>query len=52
MEKRDDLLDILKGLGILLVVMGHVLQNAIGAFIYLFHMPLFFLEWRGFIVCV
>ena len=42
MGKRDALLDILKGIGIILVVLGHILQNGIGSIIYLFHMPFFF----------
>lgn len=36
---RDSQLDILKGIGILLVVFAHVCHSD---FIYLFHMPLFF----------
>lgn len=49
MTKRLEYIDRLKGLAIILVVMGHVLEaNGIGwengmhQFIYLFHMPLFF----------
>ena len=42
MINRDVLLDVLKGVGIILVVLAHVLQNDIGSFIYLFHMPFFF----------
>ena len=41
-SKRNSDLDILKGIGIVLVILGH--QNLpIGHFIYSFHMPLFFL---------
>lgn len=36
-------LDILKGIGIILVVMGHIYRNTIFySFVYSFHMPLFF----------
>lgn len=42
MVKRDTLLDVLKGIGITLVVLGHILHNYIGSLIYLFHIPLFF----------
>lgn len=42
--KRDSTLDIIKGIGILLVVLGHVSENEfISGFIYNFHMPLFFI---------
>lgn len=40
--ERNKTIDVLKGIGILLVMLGH--QNlAIGHFIYSFHMPLFFI---------
>lgn len=40
---RKDYLDIVKGIGILLVVVGHLqLDNVVRNFIYAFHMPLFF----------
>ena len=42
MNGRDIQLDILKGLGILLVVFAHTCTNCVSAFVYLFHMPLFF----------
>ena len=42
MNERDILLDILKGLGIFLVVFAHTYKGHIGELIYLFHMPLFF----------
>lgn len=38
---RDRSLDIMKGIGILLVVFAHVYHNS--GLIYLFHMPLFFI---------
>lgn len=42
--QRDLWLDILKGIGILCVVVGHITYNqALGRAIFLFHMPLFFL---------
>ena len=41
--KRNDTLDNLKGIGILLVVFGHTLsKNILVNIIYYFHMPLFF----------
>lgn len=42
--QRDVTLDIAKGIGIMLVVIGHCIngKNIPGAFIYAFHMPLFF----------
>jgi fucose 4-O-acetylase-like acetyltransferase len=39
---RDELLDVLKGLGIILVVFAHVNKGEPSQIIYLFHMPLFF----------
>jgi fucose 4-O-acetylase-like acetyltransferase len=47
---RDDLLDITKGIGIMLVILGHIIQgnyinfdqNIFFRIIYSFHMPLFF----------
>ena len=41
-SKRNSDLDILKGIGIVLVILGHQ-YLPIGHFIYSFHMPLFFL---------
>jgi len=35
-------IDVIKGLGILTVVAGHIYQGEISHYIYLFHMPLFF----------
>ena len=41
--KRDITIDIAKGIGIILVVLGHVITlKSINSFIYYFHMPLFF----------
>lgn len=48
-NKRNELLDILKGFAIILVVLGHSVQYLLGnnnenwlfSFIYSFHMPLF-----------
>lgn len=44
MEKeRLSWLDVLKGIGIILVVMGHIYSNSIiFNWLYSFHMPLFF----------
>ncbi|HCC6422697.1 acyltransferase family protein [Klebsiella pneumoniae] len=39
---RFDWVDTLKGIGIILVVAGHIFGSYISGFIYLFHMPLFF----------
>ena len=39
---RDELLDVLKGLGIILVVFAHVNKGVPSQIVYLFHMPLFF----------
>lgn len=41
-NKRDITLDILKGIGIILVVLGHIYSGFGKSIIYLFHMPLFF----------
>lgn len=44
MKKRIEYIDIAKGIGIILMVVGHSLSedSKLRAFIYLFHMPLFF----------
>lgn len=42
MNKRDSQLDILKGIGIILVVFAHTSETDVNSIIYLFHMPLFF----------
>lgn len=39
---RDHLIDVAKGIGILLVVFAHIYKGSCTDFIYLFHMPLFF----------
>lgn len=39
---RDKLIDVAKGLGIVLVMFGHTHHGACSHFVYLFHMPLFF----------
>jgi uncharacterized membrane protein YcfT len=39
---RIDWIDIAKGYGILLVILGHLDVGKIGTWIYTFHMPLFF----------
>ncbi len=41
-QKRQDWIDILKGLGIAAVVIGHIVPGTAARIIYLFHMPLFF----------
>lgn len=44
MKQRIESWDILKGIGIFLVILGHVTQNKdLADFIYAFHMPLFFI---------
>lgn len=43
MRDRDITLDVLKGLGIFLVVFAHTAKSELSSVIYLFHMPLFFL---------
>jgi fucose 4-O-acetylase-like acetyltransferase len=45
MQERDKTLDVLRGMGILLVVLGHSIQNeyvVLNTVILSFHMPLFF----------
>lgn len=45
MKQRDNTIDMAKGIGMLLVVMGHMQSAALDYpvhFLYLFHMPLFF----------
>lgn len=41
-KKRDEQLDILKGIGIILVVFAHVCSGYASTLVFLFHMPLFF----------
>lgn len=43
MRQRDSLLDVLKGIGIILVIFAHINHGEWANTIYLFHMPLFFL---------
>lgn len=43
MKERIVTFDILKGIGILLVIIGHTFMKEIGPFILSFHMPLFFI---------
>ena len=41
---RDTTFDIMKGIGILLVLLGHVYEwKTVGRFVYSFHMPMFFI---------
>ena len=39
---RSDVIDSMKGLGIILVVLGHTVCNSLSEWIYSFHMPHFF----------
>lgn len=43
MNERIVIFDILKGIGILLVIVGHTFMKEIGPYILAFHMPLFFI---------
>ena len=43
MNERLAIFDILKGIGILLVIVGHTFMKEIGPYILAFHMPLFFI---------
>lgn len=40
--KRNCLMDIMKGLGVIAIVVGHANQGEVSHFVYLYHMPLFF----------
>lgn len=42
-KRRLNYLDYAKGIGILLVVLGHIYNNSVKLWIYSFHMPLFFI---------
>ena len=45
MNKRDKVIDVAKGIGIILVILAHVLKGKnifVLEVIYYFHMPLFF----------
>lgn len=49
--KRYTWIDCMKGIGIILVVLGHIYKdNFMGQWIYSFHMPLF-LVLSGFLMC-
>ena len=41
--RRDEMMDVMKGVGILLVVFAHTYHGLASGIVYLFHMPLFFL---------
>ncbi|MBF1069294.1 MAG: acyltransferase family protein, partial [Prevotellaceae bacterium] len=41
--KRIEALDIAKGIGIILVIIGHMSSSYLRDWIYSFHMPLFFI---------
>ena len=43
MRQRDEAIDILKGIGIILVLVAHSLGGFVAQFSYSFHMPLFFI---------
>lgn len=43
MRNRDITLDVLKGIGMFLVVFAHTNKSVVSSVIYAFHMPLFFL---------
>ena len=43
MKQRDEAIDILKGIGIVLVLTAHSLEGFVSQFAYTFHMPLFFI---------
>ena len=43
MKRRDLSIDILKGIGISLVLVAHSLGGVVSRFAYSFHMPLFFI---------
>ncbi len=51
--KRDETFDVMKGIGIFLMVTGHTLgpDSPLNKFIYSFHMPLFFLVTGYFFKC-
>jgi fucose 4-O-acetylase-like acetyltransferase len=43
-EKREDVFDIMKGVGIILMIIGHcAIPRLLWHFIFSFHMPLFFI---------
>ena len=43
MKQRNEAIDILKGIGIILVLTAHSLEGFVSQFAYTFHMPLFFI---------
>ena len=43
MKQRNEAIDILKGIGIILVLTAHSLEGVVSQFAYTFHMPLFFI---------
>lgn len=44
MKRRENIIDIIRAFGIILVIIGHCINNYfIKSFIYLFHLPLFFI---------
>lgn len=43
MKQRNEAIDILKGIGIILVLTAHSLEGFVSQFSYTFHMPLFFI---------
>lgn len=43
MKQRNEAIDILKGIGIILVLTAHSLEGFVSKFAYTFHMPLFFI---------
>lgn len=49
-QTNHEWIDNVKGIGILLVIAGHILSGAISDIIFIFHMPLFFLFGRFFII--
>ena len=42
-KQRNESIDILKGIGIVLVLTAHSLEGFVSQFAYTFHMPLFFI---------
>ena len=48
-DSRDPIIDLIKSIGILLVVLGHI-NSPFGKIIYSFHMPLFFIISGAFII--
>lgn len=43
MKNRNQAIDILKGIGIILVLAAHSIEGWLSQFAYTFHMPLFFI---------